>query len=475
MKALILLREKNCRWIREFFPESHPAMVRIGIKPLLEYLVDFVLLNGCPKLRIVIEEPDADLKNHFGNGARWGIDIDYGNASPDDTIDTLIKKNGSFCQDSSMLILDGFFFIHYDKNKDYHNWPKNISSGLVNSCRTGAVLFADNESCRTNVASALTGFDFALSPLETINDLFNITMQVVATEQEHYVMPGYGVEKGVLIGRNVEISKNVQIKLPVLIGDNVKLLGNAVIGPNVSISNNVIIDSGTQISQSIIFSDSYIGQGLLIDRKIVAGEQVISPAEGTSILIKDGFLFSPMNQSVRVSPGRYILEASGALLLATLQIIPYILLSNLLRFFNQHHVEKKYCYIRGGEKNKTFTLIKNNRTTLWGNIFSALSLDKFPLLGSVITGQLGLIGNRLLPVNEENRKFVRDFPDYNPGVFFYTESDAVQPGSHEEEVAQRFFIANRSFKQDTGVLVKTILSRFLGEKETDYQDGLSSI
>jgi len=466
MKALILLREKDCHWMRQFFPEKHPAMVQVCNKPLLEFMVDFILLNGCPEVRIVMEEPGADVKDHFGNGHRWGINISYGNASPGDTIAGILEKNSTFCQNTPLLILDGYFFIHFDKSMDYHNWPENLNSGLVNSCQTGAVLFADNEFCRTNIAAALTGLEFALSPLETINDLFMITMQVLATEQEHYVLPGYGVEKGVLIGRNVEIGKDVQIELPILIGDNVRLLGEAEIGPNVTIGNNVIIDDGTKINQSIILADSYIGRGLLIDKKIVNGEQVISPTDGTSMLIKDGFLFSAMDQTTLISPLRFFFGIIGALFLATLQVIPYYLLSTLQRLFSRWQVEQTSCFVGGKIQNRTFTLIKNDRENIVGKIFHALSLDKFPLLIAVIRGQLALIGNRLLPVTEENKKFLQDFPDYSPGAFNYAENEDLEPGSHEDEVAQRFFIANRSFKQDLGVLLKTILSRLMGKNET---------
>lgn len=466
MKALILFKEKDCAWTRSFFPDHHSAMVPVCNKPLLEYLVDFVMLNGCQELRILMEEPSSDVENYFNSGDRWGLRISYGVCSPMDSLKRTLEKNSTFCSSTPLVIIDGYLFIHYDKSDDYHTWMETEKKNALYPCDTGSLIYLQDMANVDELVETSKKSKLDFTALQTANDFFKTGMRILTDGQSHYVLPGYGVEKGVLIGRNVEIGRDVKITLPILIGDNVRLLGQARIGPNVAIGDNVIIDDNTQVSESIIFTDSYIGRGLFINKKIVDGPRVISPEEGESLQIKDRFLFSAMEEKKVLSPIRYLLGLLGAICIIIAQTIPYFILSGLRKIFGNWKTKTHSCYLGGNKKNTDFLFILIDPDTFLGQLFGWLSLDKYPLLFGVVKGELALVGNRLLPVNEENRQIIDDFPEYSPGAFFYGENEDILPGSQEDEVTQRFFIANKSFKQDFFMLLKIILSRLAGKNDT---------
>jgi len=147
------------------------------------------------------------------------------------------------------------------------------------------------------------------------------------------------------------------------------------------------------------------------------------------------------------------------LCLAGVQLIPYILLGSIRKIQKNWSVKTTACFMDSQGTTKTFDLIQNNLTTFTGKIFAALSLDKFPLLGSVIKGKLRIVGNRLLEATPDNREQLYDFPEYIPGAFFYSESDGFAPGTPEEEISERFYAANRTISKDAIMLIKALIAR----------------
>lgn len=457
MKALIVIREKDSGWLRDFFPAIHPAMTPICNKPLLEYHMDFALLSGCTAVRIVMDEGGNSIEEYFQQGERWGVAISYGISNPDDSIDTLIEKNGAFCADTPLLIMDGFFFVHYDKAGDLRAPSCPADSGLLSSCSSGSVLFAANADCLHNISDSSLEADFALSSLTSLDDIFGISMQILQAEQDHYVLPGYGVEQNVLLGQNVTIEKNTKIIPPVIIGDNVRLHGNTVIGPDVVIGSDVIVDNGTRIERSVIHTDSYVGRDLFVNNRIVHGKRIISPADGEILDISDGYLCSSMDM-YSGSLFRRTVNSVSALLIFVVQLLPYFLLGGLRKLQGSWQVEEQSVLLGNRGESLTIPILFNRGDTLADKLFAALALEKFPLLHLVIKGKMQLVGNRPLSETPAHQKLLADFPDYLPGVFTYAEGEEMEEGGLDEEIIERYHAANRSFRHDCGILLKILFS-----------------
>jgi NDP-sugar pyrophosphorylase family protein len=460
MKALIIIRETDCSWLRKYFKDSHPAMMAICNKPLLGFMVDFAVLNGCNAVRLLMDEPGSDVEDYFATGSRWGIDISYGSFSSGDSIDTILTQNHSFFQKSPLLLMDGFFFVHYDKSIDYQNWRRHTDSNLLSSCNTGSILYTGNAFAQNSTSSVQTKADFALSSLETIDDIFQISMQILTAEQKHYVLPGYtNSEQRILKGRDVEIARDVTITEPVIIGNHVRLRSKSSIGPGVVLGSNVIIDEGTELEQGVVLPGSYVGRNLSVKNKIIHGELIISPKTGQQLQVQDSFLVSSISSKLLPELLNTIGNGMLALLLASLQVVPFLLLHVLCRLQNDYQTNKQRYLVNNKGGTASFHHIKNSHGSQSGKVFRALSLHKFPLLGKVISGKIRLVGNRLLPANNNNQQLVADFHDYAPGVFAYTESAKSIPGSGEAETAERFYAGKRGLSEDSKVVMALLLSR----------------
>jgi len=460
MKALILLKEKNCRWVRSFFPSRHPGMITLCNNSILEFMVDFAILSGCTEIRMVMDEPGMDVEQFFKSGSRWGARISYGNSMDGDTLGHILEKNHAFCKDTSLLILDGFFFINYDKSLDYSQLISLNEPGINLTCSTGSMFYVEDEAAVSSFTQDPVDCpECSISPLATLDDLLQISIRIMESEQNHYVLPGYGSEEGMVIGSNVEINPTARIIKPVILGNNVRILGETVVGPNATIGNNVIIDSGSQVEQSIIMDGSYVGHHLTIKQKIVEGQRVIDPRYQKTLTVEDGFLFSKMETNQSFSIVRTMINLLVGLCLAGVQLIPYILLGSIRKIQKDWSVKTTACFMDSQGTTRTFDMVHNNLTTCTGKIFAALSLDKFPLLGSVIKGKLRIVGNRLLEATPKNRKQLHDFPEYIPGAFFYSESDGFAPDSPEEEISERFYAVNRTVLKDAIMLLKALIAR----------------
>lgn len=461
MRALIIMREKDCGWLRQVASDSHPGLFPICNKPLLEYLVDFAILCGCSEVRLALDEPGDDVESYFGSGSRWGIGVSYGSFRAGDTMEQILDKNSRYCADGPLLITDGLFFIHYDKAGDFDGWQVGAGGSSIINCGTGSVLYAPDRQSLRNISSVLLEVDFSLSPLECLDDLFQISMQVLSAEQQHYVLPGYGVEKGVILGRNVEIGKDVTINEPVILGNNVRIFGDAVVGPLAVVGNNVIVDKGTVVEESVLMDGCYLGRNLTFNRKLVRGKRVFAYGEAVDMEVEDAFLVSPVDPRPQLPGLRVLMHGLAALILTLVLCVPYFLLA-AIRKVQGDWAREEIRYLRNsGLETIIIKRIAKSSKSLVGRLFSLLFLDRYPLLPLAIIGRLQLVGNRLLEDSAVNRKVVADFQEYSPGVFGYSEAESVAADSPEAEVAERFYAAQNGFGQDGRVLLKILFSRAL--------------
>jgi NDP-sugar pyrophosphorylase family protein len=461
MNSLIIIQEKHCSWLRNALSSAHPAMVQICNKPLLEYVIDFAVLLGCQKVRLVLEEPDRTVNEYFGHGARWGIDISYGNCQTGDLLPSIVDRNSNFKGNDGLIVFEGLLFVHYDKDKKYEVLKKDQGSGFLYRSDAGSISYRAADPMARKPGPVNLSFPVSYTSPQSMEDIYRLNMRILKKEQHCYVLPGYGVEKGVVLGRNVEISKQARLQEPVILGSNVRILGRACIGPGAVIGSNVIIDDGSEVLESVVMDRTYIGRRLSIRKKMVEGNRVFSQDDGKSIEIQDGFLMSAIADSRPANILHYCFDCSAAIVLFLLQIIPFSILSTIQWLQGNSYVRKKSYLLNRSTESKIFVILTEHRVTSVSRIFRSLSLNKFVLLKAVFFGKLALIGNQMVPDSEAGKKFLQDFPDYSPGIFSYTEGDNLEPGSMESEVAERYYAANRGIFQDSRMLLKAVLNNLV--------------
>ncbi len=305
MKAIIILRHDKIKWMGPLSFNSHPAMVPICNKPLLEYLVDFMVLTQCDSISINMEKPSSEIQEYFGDGERFGTCISYQSINSGDDIEKIIEDNNiySYCSSFPLIVMDGLFFIHYDKSAFNVDWTRNLDTGVLASCNSGNLLIVPNVKNLRNFSRVNPGIPFALSKMENIDDYFRINMEILDAEQNHYVLPGYREFQKINFGKNVRSGKNVKIEPPVILGNNVRLQNNVRIGPHAVIGQNVILDEKSHVNRSVVLSNTYIGKDLKVSKKTLAGNKIINMQNRDILEVDDNSLFSILPKTLEFSSG----------------------------------------------------------------------------------------------------------------------------------------------------------------------------
>lgn len=423
MKCIIISRTSDAQWVQRFFPGSDPYLIKFVNKPLIEYYIDYCFLNGIKKIRIVSDSPSSDLRNYCSNGEKWGVEISYSLYREDDTDEKIISKNSRFCSGEDVFIVSGIKFIHYDKSA-----PGN----------------------------------YILQEIRSVSDYYELNMAVLSTGNDKYVFPGYTKENGVLIGQNVEISKNTDLQKPFSIGDNVRLEQLTVIGPMSIIGSNVIISSSSTITESIICDGTFIGTDLDISGKIVAADRIISPQNGAIVPIVDKFMVSGVNDHRKNEFSSKVFSILMAVVLI-IAMFPFFLvlcsaglLSGKLKRFRQAFI------IDRSLKTEDFNILEISRGDLTGRIWHRLSMEKFIFLFSVLSGKFSLSGNRIMEDNTRSRKVISGLDSYSPGIFNYSETVEISLDEKVVEVNEHYYNSIKSFSTDSAIVIKALVLRMIG-------------
>jgi Bacterial transferase hexapeptide (six repeats) len=462
MKTLIVIKEAEFDWLRTSFPDRPPLMAPVCNKPLLEYLLDFAILCGSRHVRLATDMPLAAVEAVFGDGGRWGVDLTYAPIRKTDDLDAIRLKNSRYCAGSRLLWMQGCFFLHYDKQTDYGPFMQTAAPGELLTGTTGRILIQD-DTHRPGSTTDVPPPPLALTPLRSVSDLHRRSLRVLGRDAGRYVLPGYNNEKDVFIGRNVMIARSARIVPPVMIGNHVQIHKNAVVGPNAVIGDNVIIDAHSRVRHSVVLDNTYVGEHLVLDRKLAGGHRLVDPGEETMVQMEDAHLLSTMQPFSR-GRNRFHRLGHGALaaLLWALLAIPFAVLSFVLKRQGRWRRTEETFWVDNNGRSTRLARVSLNRSGFWGRIAASLALDRYPLLGRVIGGNLALIGTRLLPATDANRATIESDTGYRPGLFSYAEGESWPVPAPDQDIVNRFHLAHRTFFYDVVMVVKVLLNKLHG-------------
>jgi hypothetical protein len=103
-----------------------------------------------------------------------------------------------------------------------------------------------------------------------------------------FTLPGYSAEKDVHLGRNVVMEYGVDAKSPVLLQDNSWCARNVRLDGEVIVGCRSYVGEGARLSRTVVCDDTFVGAGLDLQDKIVAGGRIIDAETGAWIDVSDG-------------------------------------------------------------------------------------------------------------------------------------------------------------------------------------------
>ena len=445
MKCLIYTRVEEQLWSQDCFHKTNPYLLKIVNKPLLEYFIDFCSTLQISEIRIVSNNATNELSDYFKDGKKWGVEISYNIAKPEDSLKRVVLKNYSFCKGEDVLIFSDYFFLEYDINA-----VKESKNEIIHYLRTAKsryiqILAKDSSVKEIDEATPFTDNQYlSFNRLSSVTDYFNLSMDILSNKCCHYVLPGYSSEPRTYLGMNVSYPKSVTIDSPVMIGNSVRIGEMVGIGKNSIIGDNIIIGSLSNISNSIIYSDSFVGSDLEIDNKIIYHNKLISGKTGHVIIMDDDYLISGINKEKKIGKLQIAIHFLIALIQMILQTIPFLLISPFLLILHKKYNLTQVCYLSKDKKTERIFSIDNARKHPFIKFIKKFSLDKYPYLFYVFTGKMLLVGNKLFTMTRKHKDILSDLPYYKPGVYSYWES-LNQGFSSEEEIHELYYINHNTF------------------------------
>jgi UDP-N-acetylglucosamine diphosphorylase/glucosamine-1-phosphate N-acetyltransferase len=316
VKQAVILAAGEGQRLRPFTINKPKAMISIGGKPILEYVIESLAQNGIRSIVLVVGYRKDQIFDWLSSGEQFGVDITY--ITQEKQLGTAhALAQAKAITEPQFLVLAGDKLIEADTIAQFANIkPEAVLVKRVdNPSRYGAVtieagvvkdIIEKPKQPKSNMIStsiyALTAdiFSFIEAELD-IPDVLNKmlaqghTINAIETSSTwlDVVYPwdilslndtalrqippklGGAIETGVLlkgpvsVGKHTAIRSNSYIAGPIVIGDSCDIGPNVCLLPATTIGDNVVISPFTEIENSVIGCDVNIGPGCIIQSSVI--------------------------------------------------------------------------------------------------------------------------------------------------------------------------------------------------------------
>ena len=459
MKAVFYTAEA-LTWAKDLGDIPWP-LLPVANRPLLEYWLETCVEAGIDHVQVILGDGAEQIERYAGSGSRWGLNIQYSFArASEEPLDYLKATSARWSE--GLLYIAGAFFLR--RRRAHAPTEFRALDACIHQAGDKMLFLYGNTGAE--VEALLHGHMESGRGLEQIHihpygmdnipDYFELNMKMVGGEYTRYVTAGYSDADRSSIGYNVLTPPSAHLRSPLIIGNDCRFGTMTTIGPKAVVADHVIVDSNTTLSNCLILPDTYIGQDLEVDHKIISGKRLVSARDGTAIDIDDSWVVARNRPDMRTEDlVRYIIMWCLALLVCAVQFIPFILLypivhlSGIGTYRRQifHDPRTGYIKLRVFEKTR-------NRKSIVYRLFRAAALDRFHWLLLALRGRLFVCGQPPMR-HPEDDEIIRQLPQYYPAVFSY----ADYARDHDLLVESLWYAHIRSLFEDVKILIKSLLYR----------------
>ncbi len=354
-KAMVLAAGLGTR-LRPLTDLISKPMAPIVNKPVMEHIIDLLAKHGFRDIVCNLHYFPEEIKNHFGDGSKWGINIVY--SFEEELLGTAggVRKVEDFFEGQTFLVISGDALTDIDLSCAYrfHKEKKGVGTLVLteveDTSQFGVVILDEDRrikgfqekplggEAKSNLANSGIYFfetdvfkfmppkgqfyDFGknLFPKLLKKDIpyygyrhkryWNDVGSLDEYQQGNFdalegkvkvKIPGKKIKEGVWIGKNCQIHENVTIIPPVCIGDDctikkgAKLYGPIILGDNTTVDERAILYRGIKWGSGYIGKDaSLIGAIIGYETEIKDNASILEKAViGSKSVIKDGIKIHP--------------------------------------------------------------------------------------------------------------------------------------------------------------------------------------
>jgi mannose-1-phosphate guanylyltransferase / phosphomannomutase len=358
MKAVILAGGLGTR-MHPLTIDIPKPMLPFANKPIIEHTVELLKKNSITDIVMLLYHQPDIIKNHFGDGSKFGVNITYF-VAPQNFGTAGAVKFAEAIIDETFLVISADVVTDFDLQKiiEFHNSKKALVTitltrvenpipyGLVVTDNDGRIKhFIEKPSWGEVITDTVNTGIYVINPLvlkeisegreiDFSKDLFPKLLE--KREPVYgYIAEGYWNDIGGLseygmshrdivmgkimhdvkrIGENVQISPTAIIQGLVIIGEG-SVIGDDVFLENAVLGKGCHVARGTKISESILWDNVNVGKDVIVDRAVVANSSII----GDRALLEEGCVVANncvcgpdvhIKPYVKVWPGKKIEEGS---------------------------------------------------------------------------------------------------------------------------------------------------------------------
>jgi histidinol-phosphate phosphatase family protein len=119
-QAVILAGGRGTR-MRPLTDSRPKAMVEFHGKPFLEYLIEMLRAQGFERVLLLLGYLPDVIQDHFGDGRRWGLEIDYSVSAPDDLTVRRVRLARERIEPTFLLMYcDNYWPMRMDRMWDHY-------------------------------------------------------------------------------------------------------------------------------------------------------------------------------------------------------------------------------------------------------------------------------------------------------------------------------------------------------------------
>ncbi|WP_028115286.1 sugar phosphate nucleotidyltransferase [Ferrimonas senticii] len=138
----------------------------------------------------------------------------------------------------------------------------------------GADLFP--ELVRLGIPFYAKTFDFQWLDVGNVNDIWQVTADILLGKVHGYPIPGKEEAPGVFVGINCQLDlERLDIQGPVVIGNGTRIETGAVLRGPLVIGQNCYIQAGATLKHSILDDYTFVSGAANVDQRILHGEHCI--------------------------------------------------------------------------------------------------------------------------------------------------------------------------------------------------------
>ena len=468
MKALIQCGGRP-DWVAELGQPAWP-LLPAGNRPLLEYWMELCVALGIRDVKLLLGDGAEFVEAYAGEGERWGLAITYGFLKEGQPAASYLRRSPAQWREGLLFVgapvfpkrlRDGWTFSGPVETA----WVARDSRGGV-VCAVAPPGPALDAFCASGAWPDEAGDSFeaaglAVQAVDSVREYYDLNMRLVRGEVVRYLSPGYYAADGSYVGYNVVFPPAAKAQPPLMMGNDCRLAPLSRVGPDVVMGSRVVVDSQSTLTRCVVLDGTYVGRGLEVDGKIVAGRRLVDPESGASIDVVDPWLLAELGPAARmVDLFRATFGWVLALLLMVTQAIPFVLLYPLARGRGGRFSWKTVRGVHGVDV-RFPVWSRPPQTAFSETVFRALGLDLYPRLGMALMGNLWLCGQSPLRMPEEE-SMQKELPHYHPAAISAADTAEGERMVGLREVAIRYYAREHSLLGDLRLLLDLYWNRLLG-------------